>query len=353
LGLSPLVELAPVLSDQGRGLVAYCQGHESHHYFCYRHLLELLGSRTYVALLGRRLMFTGSESEYRELKAITIIDFQIGCQEGVINANGASHFCELFGLSLDRDNHVSEESVDPFITQALWSERGDRGVATCTNHSEGFHGRANRKVAGLRCLTRRIATVIDMLTKKHQQFSVAKLNRSANTKFLALTKSVKRARVESVSPSEGCPYHCGWDRIYANRFKIQHFPCRHTVLNPALNLDWDRHGIDLELGRQDSVHEIVVIPYTGSNWPLSSVRDRERGRLPIQESEGLSVIGDADKFIRRLHAEFSVVFPHTPLPTRIELGIELGRFDAQHNFPETEELHSRFQLQLFRQYSRG
>jgi hypothetical protein len=37
--------------------------------------------------------------------------------------------------------------VGPVKVQALWGARDSQGVATCTNHSEGFHGRANGKVA--------------------------------------------------------------------------------------------------------------------------------------------------------------------------------------------------------------
>jgi hypothetical protein len=353
LGLPALVDLTPVLSDQGGGLKAYCKGHESSHFLCFRHLLESLGSHTYVAMLGRRLFFTSSEREYRELKAITILDFQIGCQEDAINAKGASRFRKLFGLSLDKDNRIIEDSVDPFRAQALWSDRGDRGVATCTNHSEGFHGRANRKVASVRHLNRRIAMLIDMLTKKHQHFSVATMNRSAKAMFATLTESAERGGLPIVSGSTGCPYHCGWDVIYANRFKIPHFPCRHTVLDPTLELDWGRHTMNLEMGRQDSVHEVIVISYEGPDWPMPLQIERKHGLLPIQDSEGSSVIGSADKFIRGLHAEFVVAFPHAQVMPPMQLSFEFGRFVTTRGSPDDLVLRSRFQLLMFRHYSRG
>jgi hypothetical protein len=302
---------------------------------------------------GRRLFFTASEDEYRELKVITIIDFQIGCNEMAINANGAYRFCELFGLSMDKDNRVTEEAVDPFQAPALWSVRGAQGVATCTNHSEGFHGRANRKVAGIQCLVRRIATVIDLLTKKHQQFSVPKMNRSAKAMIVKLTESAKRERIEPVSDRSGCPFNCGWDRVYANRFRIPNFPCRHTVLDPRLDIDWDRHGMNLDISGEDFVHEVVVIPYDGANWPLSSGAWREHKMLPLEDSDGFPEIGDAEQFVRRLHAELRVAFPHAHVMSPMRLACEFGRFVTARRSPDDLGLRSRFQLRMFRQYSHG
>jgi hypothetical protein len=89
-----LVERKPILSDKGTALMASCKSYEYRHYFCFRHLLELLGSKTFVAMLSRRLFLTSSEAEYVELKIITIVDFRIGCQEGLINTKGACLFCE-------------------------------------------------------------------------------------------------------------------------------------------------------------------------------------------------------------------------------------------------------------------
>jgi hypothetical protein len=73
-----------MLSDQGQRLLAYCKGHEFHHYFCLRHLLKLLGSGTFVALSAHRLFFTSSEREYIELKVIAIVDFQLGYEEAIV-----------------------------------------------------------------------------------------------------------------------------------------------------------------------------------------------------------------------------------------------------------------------------
>jgi hypothetical protein len=345
-----LVELTPVLSDQGKALIAYCKGYEFRHFFCFRHFLELLGSGTYVAMLARRLLFTGSEGEYRQLKAITIVDFQIGCREGAITSKGARHFCELFGLSLSEENQVTVNDSDPFLTQALWSHRGSLGVATCTNHSEGFHGRANRKVAGVRCLIRRIAIVIDMLNNKHDHFSLSKINRSAKVMLSALSESAKMDQREPIDTTR-CPENCGWDHIYARRFMIPNFPCRHTVSNPSLDIDWDRSESNFRLSEPESTHEVHVSAYTGRDWMLTRLKGRKVG-FPVEEPTGSPPVGDAATFIERLHAELAVAFPHAKGMSKIMISIEFGRF-LKSNSPDNLEIRARFQLRLFRQYSTG
>jgi hypothetical protein len=351
-----LCQTKPILSDQGKALMAYCTGYESSHYFCFRHLLELLGSHTYVAMLGRRLFFTGSRAEYTELKRITVIDFAIGCKEGAISAKGAQHFCDFFGLSLSEDMNVIMNPIDPFLGQALWSNRGSGGVATCTNHSEGFHGRANRKVAGVRCLVRRIATVVDMLIKKHQQFSLAKVNRSPKA---LLEKLVKSARLEQLNGSlktytrdHGCPEHCGWDIIYSRRFMIPNFPCRHMALDPSLQIEWDR-GLNCGLdGDLNDAHTIVAIPYTGREWPFALAKPRKGFGRDMEEPDDSLAGSDVESFIRRLHKELCIAFPHVQIKSKMMLSVEFGRF-IQASSPAQDamndlQLRSLFQLHSFR-----
>jgi hypothetical protein len=66
MGLSPEAMRAYVfskalLSDGGQALRAYGRGH-ARHFTCMRHVLERMGSRTYVAVLARRLITRGCVS---------------------------------------------------------------------------------------------------------------------------------------------------------------------------------------------------------------------------------------------------------------------------------------------------
>jgi len=52
------------LSNQGSAFVLFGEFHfTGRHYFCYRHYLESIGSGSFIALLGHRLLFTSGEAE--------------------------------------------------------------------------------------------------------------------------------------------------------------------------------------------------------------------------------------------------------------------------------------------------
>jgi hypothetical protein len=242
---------------------------------------------------------------------------------------------------------VTIDAVDPFSRQTLSSERGVHGAATCTNHSEGTHGRANRNVAGVQSLPRRIAMVIDLLYQKARRFSRPGVDRSARATLDAL---IRRAKIQqSMSDvTDQCPRNCGWHEICANRFMIPNFPCPRTALDPGLRIDWDRVGIMLELGEFEASHEPIVTEYMGRKWPLTASKHR-KSPMPMAEIETECRPGlDAEASIRRLCNELALIFLHVQSMSRTRLSIEFGRF-IQSNSTEDLELRAQFQVLIFRQ----
>jgi hypothetical protein len=305
-------------------------------------------------MLGRRLFLTSSEEEYLRLRSITIVDFRIGCQEGAIALAGVCHFRDFFGIVRSDDlTQPTIDAVDPFRQQGLWSVRGLCGVGTCTNHCEGFQGRANRNVTGTRSLTRRITIVVDMPKQKTRQFSTQRLNRSPKARLSELTPWAKKHEErESSSFTDECPEQRGWDLIYAHRFMIPNFPCRHTALKRGPTIDWNRTGLQFDLGDVESRHEIVVDAYTGPAWPFAKTKG-SKGLMPFHEADDTHVLrSDPQEFIDRLLRELRIVFPHAGLKSNVELGIEFGRF-LQSRSEYDLELRAHFQLQTFRLYSQS
>jgi hypothetical protein len=79
LGMVTDLQRLPLLSDEGKALGKHqekCQ--HIAHYFCVRHLLESLGSGTFVALLARRLLFTQTRQAFDKIIEQTLSDFAIG-----------------------------------------------------------------------------------------------------------------------------------------------------------------------------------------------------------------------------------------------------------------------------------
>jgi hypothetical protein len=336
---SAVVDVLPLLSDEGLGLIAYARAHRLSHYFCFRHRLELLGSGTFVALLARRLFFCGTESEYRSLKLVTIIDFDVARTESAITPEGAQQFCRFFGLEIDRNGHCIELRDDPFVPQALWSSRGDRGVATCSNHCEGSHGRLNRKTSGKLSLLRRLAIVIDFINAKAEKFTPDAVNRSARQTLYGLQIWAND------HPDKACrsPCPCGWDRIDAHRYQLANFPCRHTAAN--CEIDWSRVDLPVVLEREGPA-TVRSMLYTGAAWHLTKSR-ATAAVLPIAEPDAVfSTSPERLAFIERFSSEMRLAFPHLRFAHE-DLHFRYGRFLCADE--DTNEQRAKFQLLIFRE----
>jgi hypothetical protein len=69
-------EYCAFLSDQGKGLIKFVEEINGRHYYCYRHLIEAVGSSTFPSLILRRLLFTSSFVEYEREVPQAILDLE-------------------------------------------------------------------------------------------------------------------------------------------------------------------------------------------------------------------------------------------------------------------------------------
>jgi hypothetical protein len=127
---------------------------------------------------------------------------------------------------------------------------------------------------------------------------------------------------------------------------IPNYPCRHTALHRAAEIDWNRKGIQFELGDLEPQHEIVVSTYTGREWPLATPKGR-KSSIPIHKpEERCPAMGDAEAFIDRLLKELRIAFPRTQLMPKARLCMDFGKFVGSRSLDDLE-VQSRFQLQTF------
>jgi hypothetical protein len=82
----------PRLSDEETALNAYASQYHELHCYCYRHLLEALGSGTFAAMFARRLLFTSTEQQFVHLVDQTICDFDAGFREALITKASKKKF---------------------------------------------------------------------------------------------------------------------------------------------------------------------------------------------------------------------------------------------------------------------
>jgi hypothetical protein len=286
----------PILSDAGAGLVALTKSHGLRHNLCFRHILESLGTKTSAAILARRVLFSSTEREYQELRVITLPEFLYACGvKGTMTDKAQRQFATLFALSQNDEGDWIVDAKDPFPECALWGLRGLDGIASRSNHSEGFHRVLNRPVLDIRKLTRRIAKVTQTLQRKAHGYEAHGWHSAKATlqKPAAKAKSGKGA----IPQPDECS--CGRGGIYKARFYVDNCPCLHTVgrrpepvlpkLNPIPDLKGDRHTVRTARAR--------------GPWNVCQRRDR-RQFTPFPETENPEIpSADQNRFGRWLLSE--------------------------------------------------
>jgi hypothetical protein len=306
-----LVFSKALLSDGGQALRAYGQRHVRH-FTCMRHVLERLDSRTYVAMLARRLMFAGCERDYSLLRAHCIISLQLAMRAGIVTDDGAGLFCRTFGLTIGAGGVLCSSSSDMFRAEVIWGERAAAGVSTCSNHVEWLHSQLNAATGGIRLPHRRLKEIVDVLTAKAAEFRSEGL-RPPRRKFRELREAARAAGMDATRDS--CD--CGWGQIYARRFGLARFPCLHTVLSwgplvlPPMDLVPDFSGPMEEA-------TISVADYQGPPWPFpgdetDGDQDGDLLRPAVDgsetETELYGMLNDGAAFARMLWRDMRAVRP--------------------------------------------
>jgi hypothetical protein len=218
----------PILTDMGTGLAAYAReaGHP-HHFLCYRHILENIGSGTWVAEIARRLLFTSSEAEYESLVYDAFADVNALLQKGMTDKGSVDRFRATFG-------NTAETSLATFRPQALWI-RAIWGVTTCSNHIERLHRELNSAVENMQSLFHRLGCICQALVNRFEAAC-----RMKHDQAMKLARRFSRIDGRKDVCAKAQAGLCGWSDIYSKRFGIPGFPCPHTVFD-SQQLNWDHH----------------------------------------------------------------------------------------------------------------
>jgi hypothetical protein len=321
----------PLLSDEGMALQSYGSCHAKH-YYCFRHLLEGLGSGTLVAMLARRLLFTRTEFEFLELIGQTLSDFRLACTTSLITSKAQKKFRRMFGIPA-APAPASEVDIDLVRLHALWGKRGiEDGVASCTNHIEGLHGRLNATTANLRNPARRLSMIIQRirLSAAHWAVRVEKA-RAKIVKELTPVDEGKERVDQCESP------RCDKGSILSQRYEME-LPCRHmNPLKPSSSMKPVQFDLTDEREPTFSVRDAAGDERV---WSFSSSH-RPSGKLPDEEHEPPP--GDEiQRFIARIRHELRYIahgkeFPYHRDKMLFRLGQIYGGGDLTRSEMETAQ----------------
>ena len=190
-------------------------------FLCYRHIIEKIGSGTFIAQIVRRLLFLPKIENYQSelIQAISDINELIKNQE--ISTKKIKQISNIFNLAI-KDNFLQIPLVCDH-ENGIW-KRQKFGVSTCSNHIESLHKTLNVISYNLSNIHRRFDGVIKKILNIYTDFP----QKSRIQAYKLLNRLRHKAAQDNIKQVITC--NCGWGEIYSNRFGIPNFPCLHTIL---------------------------------------------------------------------------------------------------------------------------
>jgi hypothetical protein len=216
----------PFLTDQHLALKTVCE--RSTHFLCLRHLIENFGSNSFIGQIVRRLSFSSTIAEFIYQAEISKEDLKALDEKHALDETQLRRLFTRFG-TIAPDGTMNF-SVESWSDQALWT-RARFGVATSSNHIEGFHRALNKITCCLTKRSRRLHKIIECITNRYNSG-----NLYLHTQGTKLLKKLEQQHQQLELPKrDTCEdSRCGWETYFTALMKTN-FPCIHTVGSKKVN----------------------------------------------------------------------------------------------------------------------
>ena len=202
----------PVLSDQGSALIAFSKSYDLEQFFCFRHLINKLGSSSELASIAATLLFSKSYEDFLHSwetnKKLILLDF-LSCNEKRIK-----QFTNMFSCEYDNITKSITTPAEKDLKQSLW-EREKKGIPTCSNHAEATHSVLNKLTKGMKNFPKRMKVVMDHIQSRIHNFST---RRNLKIKIASIKKNARKGEECNCRPNSYL------DSIYGI-----HIPCVHQI----------------------------------------------------------------------------------------------------------------------------
>ena len=236
----------PVLSDMGSGIQKFCRKRELTQFYCHRHILERLGSKTIIAKLFRHLLTMLTIDDINRYLPQFLMDVMFFAVAGQVTQNGLEQIERLVGVHFERGENnmlTGRYVVVNENARVCWQLCSRGGVSRCTNHVEPFHHHLNANQRPNTNFPTKVLSITRMVTANAREF-----NRKLENMVAAKQRELA-SEVEQTAPKEEQgPEHviCQCPENSRNRLMYQTTDgfCRHTVLYNRVEHD---KSLELEI----------------------------------------------------------------------------------------------------------
>ena len=267
-----------ILSDGGNAIRSFADTKKCQQFFCYRHLLENVGSNSALGVVTRRLLFQPSQEHYISELNQSISDANCFLKNNLVNPTQLKKFINIFNFALSSDNLIQVREFDH--PHGLW-KRANFGISTCSNHIERLHRTLNQKVSLNQSILSRLSIVFSELHEYYIHFE-ENSRRQALYVYKKLQKNAEKNNyyeLDNYYELKACPFDCKWGEIYSHRFGIDNFPCTHHIY--GTNIEFKNIKISSEILNSIEVH--FSAQYEDWSFPEKKFRFKIRPFTNLEE----------------------------------------------------------------------
>jgi hypothetical protein len=217
----------PVLSDEHKGLDAFCSAHNLRHFYCHCHLIRKWGAGSTAGVIAAQVLRIQTKDEFDEIQPQLIENLPHLVDQGLLTQKTAD---------------ALKKWLENFH-DGIW-ERVDLGIARCSNHAERFHGIVNQRLrdTGVRAFPRRLDVLRQVIMERAEVYGHGG-ERQVETALDALKK---KKGVQVTTCDE--PVCVEYRKMMEKRTDVKPFCCCHTVEGftydiperPSLNVPQDQ-----------------------------------------------------------------------------------------------------------------
>lgn len=272
IGNNDRLHKLPVLSDQGSGIIKFCKDNSLDQFFCIRHIINLIGAKSFFGKLVSKLLMSQTEPEFvaNHQYAIKALNGFYQVQKQIPDKVLKYSFVCISDEKIIADPNVD----DDLIKKTVLFNRSY--VASSSNHAEGFH-RQLKTIAGLHL---GIENNIDLLIKQiYKRYEKYKSGESAQKLCERIKDDLleKQAKLD-IKPVAECS--CG-STFHKEIMMDCIIPCVHTITQET--------EISIELPHLDENKFLKSTDFKPVKSPLTGLlKDTNKDKDLIDEPEYMS-----------------------------------------------------------------
>jgi hypothetical protein len=208
----------PVLSDEGSAVIAFANNRQWPQFFCYFHLIRKFESSPVLQLMATRILRIPTEEHFSSELPSVLHQLYSLVSARHIDTDQAKMFARFLGYP----DYPVEPQWPHNFRHGMW-QRSEIGSPASNAHNERIHRTAENRTAEVADFVQQLGQLEILVNKKCDEFQ--------DCKHPQRNRIINQLKAQKAESRKNCqsPSCLARSVIWAHRFRVGAFPCKHTV----------------------------------------------------------------------------------------------------------------------------